>query len=255
MVHSLIKIDSVKKLKKLAPWYTKERYKNFKNAPLTFILDQLSIRRGILNSLETDSIFQLDIDEWLSVPSLRKSEYKPITPLDENVWPLSVKSVFQMNALLKSKEIDSFSEVYKTDVIHDIWGDKRTFIGLDLEHATDLEIIEEVKRFLIKTRIKLDAPDPKYSNKRNRKFLDLINIFYSRGVWEFIDLDLWARLNGHTFTDDFLANIIETDEYATNEKKGHTAKSISDQLRNKHVQIALSFDFSEQLSNYISNSK
>jgi hypothetical protein len=209
------KIESVKELKRLAHWfYGGERYTHFKNAPLEFIVDELSKRRCIRHAIDTKAVNQVDIDDWLSS---EKSNEVYEKSADQNIVPLYASSLGMTNLEM-------------------VGSDYTAYVGLALEHATDEEILKELKQYLIRVRDELSIPEP----KRNRKVISKVKSFTARGLWQFIDLTLWAELYGYSFTDDFLVVVIGI---------GHTPKTISDQLRNDYMKEALSYEFSEQLIN------
>lgn len=248
----LIEITNLKQLKKLAPWYKQEKYDVFENAPLNYVVDAIQIRTSIKNSFERHITNDGEPSDWIKANATNISEWLSILPQTESDsnydWEdYNISEIFEGDYIGDEgleQELESLSDedYVKFKSTHK---EKSVFLEVNLERATNDDLVFEFKRFLNEIRKRpnyIDEP------KRNRKIMKQIETLHVEGVWSFIDIELWAKIYGYKFTDDFLVDAVFS--YYEDENQ-HTFKTISDKLRNYHAPKVLSNEFSEQLLNYI----
>lgn len=235
-------INDTRQLTKLAKWYKPSRYLDIKKASTQHIANELFARYAVWVNLQNGVQSCGEYDELFSERATFNNEPEFPDCDDENVKPLSSIAVQFMAEHIKNKKNIEFTEYHEVGGSTSLAFDGEGFCaGISLSYATDNEILEELKRLLPKMRTQLNIKQP----ARFRTFEKFENLF-SCGVFEYLDLVMWAKLNGHKIYPDFLSKVIRNGKFEPEVIRGKVKRN------SEHV---MSFDYQEQLRAEIKNSK
>ena len=180
-----------------------------------------------------------EYDDLFTERAIFNDEQKHPDCDDENVKPLSSIAVQHMAEQLNNKQNVEFTEFHEVAGSTSIAFDGEGFCaGISLSYATDNEIIEELKRLLPRIRRQLSIDPP----TRYRTFENL----FSCGVFEYLDLVMWAKVNGHKIYPNFLSKVIQNGKFEPEEIRGKVKRN------SEHV---MSFDYQEQFGAERKNNK
>ncbi|WP_299795174.1 DUF6387 family protein [uncultured Shewanella sp.] len=240
------KTISQEQLLKLIPWFTESRYRNIQNSSLGTIYEELALRYFVKRALDIgEPDFELQSELFSEKNQATSNEL--IDYPDENVHPIHSYDIARMAKQLPQGSLDSGEHAYLhqfNDIIHSAFDGKGVCVGISLSHATDKEIGQELARLLTRLRSELDVPEPERpqaaNGKKHRKL-------FSYGVFEYLDLTLWARVYGWKMTPKLITDAIAHKELIT-----------SDYLRKNTVPYAkeaMTFEYLEQFTANIKNMK
>jgi len=226
---------TIKFKSELPTWFLKKNRYSWlnKDTPIQHVADQLAIRVAAEHDIKAgklDSEHLRDIYENKNAfsPCIAYGDSSPYH--GEVIWPLSAGDV-----LLNARDIcetnpDPFTvenlEIYR-------WSDSAINIYMAIEHATDAEILAELKRLLPGIRTKLGIVEPQKRNMGPR-----ISKLKTGGIFECLDLSLWEMATGDTILGKVYSQVIKNQRY--NEKR------ISD-LKNEALEM-LELRFTDQLN-------
>lgn len=242
----MTKITCRKQLMRMIPWFTANRYKSIEATNLTGVHEELFLRYAVklyLDRGEPDAELQSELFKERYPDSLNDDTHF----YDENVHPLHSYDIVNMASQLPKGSLDSGEHDYLHrfgNVESHSFDGKGICVGISLSHATDKEILKELARLLPKVRKELNAPNPKRSN--TKKGQAHRKLFYY-GVFEYLDLTLWAEVHGYELELSFIADLISHRELIT-----------YDYLRKNTVSYAkkaMTFEYLERLKADIKNFK
>lgn len=223
----------IDQINQLPGWFKPERYLNIeKVSPYENILDELSIRYYVKTSLDRGNPDHELLTELFSDTKTFYSSIPTPTNTSRNIEPLVVGHAATIaNSLLAMEQNEWLTYVHKHESLRMHGGD--VFVGLDLRFATDNELLLELKKLLPKLREDLDIKRP----KRYRVHEKIDNLFYW-GVFEYLDLTIWAQSNNNTISNNLLAKVINSEKF--------TPKEIASSVKDNAL-TSISFEFREQL--------
>ena len=156
-----------------------------------------------------------------------------------NVKTMEIRDLDFLSSEIKELEDHQNTIFDKDEYIHKVLNtgsilcSTQAKISIDLRFATNAEILNELEKLLPILRKDIDNKEPKRYNF-NHKCYSL----FSCCVFEYLDLTLWAKANGHELTNKSLARILNNGNF--------DEKEIVSKVR-KHAMHALSDEFIDQL--------
>jgi len=244
------KISSLSQLK-TPSWFNKSRYKILRKSTLEQLELELSKRSSAMFAIKNDIPIESDVMELfknsLQDIQLHNNEdtRESSNTIDENVRPLSCLDVISINEQIIQKQLSPFNDVHES-IGQDVSGidGKGIFVGISLSLATNQEIHEELERLLNKSRRALKIKEP-LRYRLNEKYDNL----FRRFVFQYLDLTIWARINGHEIKRSYIREAIDSISYIK-----VTPTEISGTIKD-NANHAISFEFLEQLRHTIKDSK
>jgi len=264
-------------------WFNEDRYLAIKNSTLKEIKSELNNRANILKSIESYENYSPNI--WIveckqlakekndkvelkRIEALERSRKERLqnSAIEEFEWLVNgVISEFMrgfrqdyeeedldVNAVTADQIAQAAQDIQhdhiqgvsdKTWITHSYEHQKCFYAEIDLGNATDDEIVEQLRRLLpaIRAELKVDEPQRYPSFKQ-------FNDLFACGVFEYLDLTMWARVNNYEIKPSFLSKVICNERF--------TAKDLSKGGKVvKHANRAMSHEYQEQLSQEIRNKK
>lgn len=231
--------------KQLPTWYNENRYLTIKKADDKFIFDELFTRFVVWEELKASNNQVEDpskMDELFSELKTFDNNAVLIDENDFNVHPIAAMDIVRISEVIKGNpELES---AYLHEILNHrttAYDGKGFCAGISLSLATDNEIIEEMRRLLPEMRRKLNI-DPPMRYRMNEKHANL----FSCGVFEYLDLTMWARAYGHQISNAFLALVIKPGTFTAAQIRGKVKQNA------EHV---MDFQFFEQYSADLKNRK
>jgi hypothetical protein len=233
------KTISQKQLLKLIPWFTENRYKSIQNSSLEIVYEELALRYHIKRAIDMGEP-NLELQSELFSDKYQLYQNELIDYPDENVIPLHSYDIARIAKQLPQGSLDSgvHDAFHKfSGIKHSAFDGKGVCVGISLSHATDKEIGEELARLLHKLRAELNVPEPE--RPHTAQGLAHRKLFYY-GVFEYLDLTLWAQIYGYELKLPLIADLISHRELIT-----------YDYLRKntvKYAEKAATFEYLEQFT-------
>ncbi|WP_432468737.1 DUF6387 family protein [Agarivorans sp. Z349TD_8] len=247
----------------LPSWFNASRYLFIKTKATNEQLDyELTLRRciniqlnnGEIGTGEQEELFQEYVFEEPQAPCTDDYDDRFETIYVGNIELIAEEIHRQANNLInvecysqdnwfnKSQEHWFNKEHWRTPLhlLEDpVWlgGNADVLGGINLRNTTDKELIAAFQKWLPKIRKEMGIPEPK-----RFRFDEKIELVFSCGVLEYLDLTLWARSRNTTISNKLLATVILNGKF--------TEKEISNKVR-KHAYDAISSKFLMQLSHFI----
>lgn len=230
---------------KLPKWFLQEdRYSRFETASLSYLASELLLRRrvnseidqGIIGSIEQQELFSAREPFQNEDPELLEAAFRHHEPDCESIQLLNAGSLLLLAKEQYVVSANPFSKVNKENF--DVYYGEGCAVGLGLAYATDSEILKELKALLpkVRERLKIYEPDRHHMNRR-------IAGLREGGVFECIDLELWAKANGISIHHDVYASAIKRGTFSH--------KNIPDLV--KRAKVAVTIDFSDQLEKHLNS--
>ncbi|RHW75775.1 DUF6387 family protein [Colwellia sp. RSH04] len=256
------KIDCVRRLKRLAKWYRPNRYAWVKDASLSKISDELSSRRVAYHELKNNSfedgyigdLFSITLEELpAKEPSNIECERIHEELYKSDVYPVSMGHILLCEKKYKTRsdyDADPFSQKNTMQFLAD--SDEDIWVNLPL-YMRDSDILDEVQKLLNQLRAKLNKPQPD-----NYKMKSRIERLKRGGIFEYLDLDIWAKANGYllnlsTIAQAINSHTVDTDLYSSgSEKKVYDKRTVSDDIK-RQAEIAITLKFSDKLDLILAN--
>jgi len=235
----------ITKKNEIPSWFSPERYENIRSGDLQQVYDELTLRKMVHTDLN-DKLFKSDSDRQSYFNKSLGENYDAKDPnesdcdKENNVRPIHVGDLVGMAGRLKEYGINRsnfFSQdnlainkdVHQTDIGDYSFVDPQgVFVAVSLKQATNKEILAEMEILLEKLRTETQVKEPKrYNFDQKYKFL------FSKKIFEYIDLTLWAKAYGHKFSEAKLEKFIQ--------------EGLDIENTRKHAKHVLSFEFLEQM--------
>lgn len=232
-------------LLKLIPWFTKSRYSDIKNASDKAIYEELHARFMVHHTFAREDI-RLDYQNKLFCERNPLDTNECIEYDNENVTPLHPFEIATMASQLKVcfDDTENYAYLHQFNNIQQNAFDGKGFcVGISLSHATDKQIIQELKVLLKNLRNILDVPEPKRhtaAQNLNRRKL------FTHSVFEYLDLTLWGKANGFSITPSLVADMLPHKQVTYDDVRKKTLP---------FAEKALTFEFLEQFKADIKFSK
>jgi hypothetical protein len=190
----------------------------------------------VCSELFTDRVIPINIQTL----SFYSEDYNVSPVLTRDVIALAEQAKFQISGQDQECNIDQL-DIFSYKYSHYDKDRGNTLISINLSHSSDDEIVRELKRLLPEIRSALAIDNPNRYNTYEKH-----DNLFNCGVFEYLDLTMWAKLNEHDIRPDFLSKIISNGKF--------TAKEIGGKVK-RNSQNVMSFEYLEQLSVDIKNNK
>jgi len=235
-------LDSVSRINKLASWFKPERYIYLKKASIECIDHELVVRMGfwdtVINNKGIEDGYPHDLFE--SVSTYEAYSIEENDGIDCNIKPLDSGAVMEMANRIKQEGIEN-SEIHKTLRYTTAIDGDGVCLGISLSYATNKEILSSLKKALPIIRSQMGIEEPK-RYRTEEKYSSL----FSCGVFEYVDLSIWAYFSGYKITRTQFSQLI---------CGGKFTPSQIDKTVIYNVKHAMSFDYGEQFRLDIINNK
>lgn len=228
----------------LPAWFTPYRYLHIKKSPISAIRHELMARHlvwvGLYETPHEDLRLHFnDVCSELFTDRIVRSENSELA-IDEdyNVVPMTNRDVIELAEITKQRMTKlnhgkNHSELELCTYKHSHYDlDKgNVLISLNLSKSTDLELISELKRLLPSIRQDLGIVKPIGYNS-NEKHDNLFNC----GVFEYLDLTMWAKANGYIIKPSFLSKVISSGKFTPKEINGKVKRNATDVMSKRYLE-------------------
>jgi hypothetical protein len=128
----------------------------------------------------------------------------------------------------EAKAIISIKDRHDSSPLHQ---DNKAIISLNLAYASDNDIIEELRPLLKQIREDLNVkPIKKYNLK------DLYEKLFFYGVFEYLDLTLWAKAHKYTIESPFLSKTIKDGMFEYYEILGKVQRNAMSAISDEYLE-------------------